>query len=377
MQCGMKHVKGAFARCRETRLFASVFIHRKRYFFIVFCCLCLHLVLVAVFNNLPSSRDRQPPPQQQQHQQQPDDSASSLESVNDDSPLNSVLNQCVGNKSSLDQKNVCSRDEESFPTNLDFTQPAPCAWFKCLFRSKKQQQEEGSNHNNINNNNNEYGYLVAQERTSLERNKFESLEQAYHYAKYLEATYRIKQFLREPPFRFHCTKPLATALNRHSYQQQFSKIAAQKVEKKSFTPNQMIYVQKVQIAPTPSLLIGCHHTKFSHAWDELMEFLTHVVHHHQQKQQLHPTTRWLQQEQQPSSSQQQQQVERDFAETLALEVNDTIHLLVQEPRLVLDFQVLLDIHGNLYHLDLDRCFEVEKKKTEHGQISTLQEFSRV
>jgi hypothetical protein len=325
----MKHVKSAFARCRETRLFAVVFIHRKRHFFIVFGCLCLHVVLATVFNNLPSFQDRQP----QQHPQQPDGSALSIETVDDNSPLN----QCAGNKSSLLSKNECWNDDESFPMNLDFTERAPCAWFKCLFRSKTQQQqaEEGKNRHK-----NQFGYLVAQKRTSLERNKFESLEQAYHYAKFLEETYQIKQFLLEPPFQFHCTEVLATVLTTHSYQQQFSKSVAHQVEKKTFTPNKMIYVQKVQIAPTPSLLIGCHHTKLSHAWDELMEFLTHVVVHH------HPH---------------KQQQKKDFARTLALEVKDTIHLLVQEPRLVRDFQVLLDTHGNLYHLDLDRCFEVEKK----------------
>ena len=93
-----------------------------------------------------------------------------------------------------------------------------------------------------------------------------------------------------------------------------------------------VIVQKVRPAAKPSLLFGCMRHKVSYFYQEWeTELLAHVH--------------------------DKEAFRRNLAENIAV----ITHLIISVPDpmrcLATDFQVFLDPHGHMYHIDLDRCFE--------------------
>lgn len=88
-----------------------------------------------------------------------------------------------------------------------------------------------------------------------------------------------------------------------------------------------VYVQKVRTAPMPNLLLGCANSKVKQFQRDVKEFIPLI------------------------------EEKRRFAGNLKKNLEKARVMMHEEPCLVMDFQVLVDARGMLYHLDLDRCFE--------------------
>jgi hypothetical protein len=58
-----------------------------------------------------------------------------------------------------------------------------------------------------------------------------------------------------------------------------------------------------------------------------------------------------------------------FMQQFELDAQQSIKVLQNYPRLCYDYQLILDAHGNLYHLDLDRAFEEDKKDPSEKEMA--------
>lgn len=90
------------------------------------------------------------------------------------------------------------------------------------------------------------------------------------------------------------------------------------------------FIQKVEVAPNPNILIGCAKSKIKQFERDFEQFI-------------------------PSIKQ-----KKRFARKFTKYLKRSRDLLQREECLYKDFQVVLDIQGHLYHLDLDRCFVPEQ-----------------
>jgi len=205
-----------------------------------------------------------------------------------------------------------STQEDAFqPENLLLSERVPCGANKCFFRLKSDP--------NI-------GYLVAPSirlsKEQAETDWFKTLEASWQLAEYLVREYEIKQFLLEAPRNITITSDLATHLNQNLWLE--SKARMQKSER--FPEGSTAFIQKVQTAPTPNLLVGCAPSKVRQFRRQVDEFIPSIKR------------------------------KKRFARRFTKYMRQARELLEQEPCLMKDFQVLLDIKGRFYHLDLDRCF---------------------
>ena len=125
---------------------------------------------------------------------------------------------------------------------------------------------------------------------------------------------------------------------RDSIQNLWSEKGQRPSKTERFPVDTTAYIQRVQIAPSPHLLIGCAESKVGPFRNQLGAFMKQVKR------------------------------KRTFLQNFQENFQKVRKLVFEvEPCLMKDFQVLVDTKGNLYHLDLDRCFSPEnatKKYTE-------------
>jgi hypothetical protein len=165
------------------------------------------------------------------------------------------------------------------------------------------------------------GYLVAAE--AGER-RLDRARLAWRYASHLERTYGASHLFLGPPAEEELDAAQAARLNGAD----LSRLEVNGRASGSLPRfgEGAVLVQRVRVAPDPSLLVGCGR-KYDHAAERLDAFVGTV----------------------PDPGR--------FALTLGRTANVTRDVLRYPGNRCLfrDFQVMLDADGNLYQLDLDRC----------------------
>ena len=211
-------------------------------------------------------------------------------------------------------------------TNIRSTDDkVPCGKEKCFFRTQSNAT---------------IGYLVARSsRKDNRKGRFESLQAAYALAQNLTATHDIQHFLKSPPASITITPPLAITLNANLW----SEKGQQPMKTERFQVNTTAYIQRVQVAPSPHLLIGCVESKMKPFEAQLGAFMKQVK-------------------------------KETFLQTFSKKFSRVRKLVFNvEPCLIKDFQVLVDTKGNLYHLDFDRCFSPENATKKYTDPQELME----
>ena len=131
-----------------------------------------------------------------------------------------------------------------------------------------------------------------------------------------------------PPANTYVTKELYSRLNHNLWNER-----TQNFQKRTrFQKGSTIVVQKVKPAPKIKLLIGCAPPKLRVLNKEINKFILRV----------------------------------EDKESFGLRFNATFtkvrKLLRHAPCLILHFQVFIDIRGNIYHLDIDQCFNAKLQR---------------
>jgi len=191
--------------------------------------------------------------------------------------------------------------------NLDVTTKNPlCGVNKCFYFDKVYP--------NI-------GYLVTSKR--LDKFSLTTEMNAYKLAQRLESEHQIRHFLDGPPevtkVPMHMVDPLNSSINVVGIGHMTN------INKSRFKSNMDVIVQRNHVGPVPHVLIGCTGRKREYTIPMFDDFFDSVVTDHQ-----------------------------SFANQLYTELESTITLLMKEPILFTDFQVMVDTYGQVYHLDFDR-----------------------
>lgn len=207
--------------------------------------------------------------------------------------------------------------------NLLQSDQVSCGYYKCYFNLKN------TNHNN----NSEYsvGYLVTpavgsriQLKMGPPERWFELLQGSWNYAEYLRQKYRIKHLLLEPPTNATVTPQLHTILNRNL----MGVAKGHGPIEERYKKNSTVFIQKCQTAPEPNLFVASWGNKRQPFFDNIHAFIAEQVPNQQQ-----------------------------FATTFFDSIYQARKLLYDEPCLSYDFQALLDVHGNFYYMDFERCLQ--------------------
>lgn len=176
----------------------------------------------------------------------------------------------------------------------------PCGRYKCFFLSLTNPAD---------------GYLVWDVRNAGGAGK---AMKAYKYATKLETEHNVTNFLASPPFVAEIPGPFV------------EKIAGSEDLVKRFSNTTSVIVQPSRTVPEDSVLFKCH--KYG-------------------KSARHPLD-VLVAEGKPG-----------YEERLLEGLAQTILLVQSEPALFYDFQFLVDMDGEIYHLDLDRALRRGKGGT--------------
>jgi hypothetical protein len=144
----------------------------------------------------------------------------------------------------------------------------------------------------------------------------EDFVKQWETTKSLEAKYAISHFLLEPPVLMNINQQFADAMS--------SKMSSVKKpwkhSKKGFST--FIMHQKVRVAPTPNVLLGCHPNKKKLMTRSLTDLLKNI------------------------------QNKVRFAKHVEKEMARSSKLFQKVPWLARDFQVMIDKNGKFYHVDV-------------------------
>lgn len=204
--------------------------------------------------------------------------------------------------------------------DLAGSKKVPCGWHKCFFRSESNRQ---------------VGYLVARSTgmsSSEKRKRLKSLDSAYNLAKYLEQEYNIRHFLIAPPTSLTVDKSLESRMNSNLK----SETNRRNFNQQRFPKGSVAFVEKVKPAPRHALLVGCKESKRNLFHKVVNKFVSRV------------------------------KKKEAFTRQFTKSFTELREVLLHEPCLLYDFQVLIDTKGNLYHLDFDRCFSTKSAKKKDG-----------
>jgi hypothetical protein len=189
--------------------------------------------------------------------------------------------------------------------NIDFSTPVPCGYFKCFFRVLSNPS---------------VGYLVTRDDTVPFK---QSLAYQWKAAQHLQSTYGVPHLLLEEPQTIPVTEAAVATLSQHLVLQEDP---ARMIRHRRYVNASALVVQKVQLAPQPSLQYGCREGKVAFGLSQLPAFLEHVG---------------------EDTAQQQQ-----FGKTLRAQVALQRRLLQAEPGFAHDYHFLMDTQGMLWQLDL-------------------------
>ncbi len=264
-----------------------------------------------------------------------------------------VMTASVLAKNSTGDSDRKDKNDDDSPTfqwdYLDLDQGVKCGADKCLFRSSSRTDttvRSNCNESNFRNNGEnlkcadtmEYqtGYLVGKGKHD------ESISDGWKIAKYLTARFGIKHFFLEPPIQMELDKSRFEVLFRPKEENDEKK---QEFEERLLSMDDVVttWVQKIEIAPATS-----RELRRLSSDDNVVASLEALLEGFRDDRGMPKTYN--------STSHQVLVAAEDcgFFQHLNSEVTRTIELLHCEPLMALDFQLILDTSGNLYHLDFDR-----------------------
>ena len=226
-----------------------------------------------------------------------------------------------------DTSAIVSANDESFRLdNLDLSVPISCGKKKCLFKLRSDPT---------------IGYLLL--ASDGNDSKLRKLQVAWLYAKHLELHYKAKHLFLSEPKELKMSTKFADRLNGAN----LTRLTVNGESGKAPTfENGPIVAQKVRVAPTGSLLVGCDR-KFDHAVERLSDFVSGI--------------------------EDRKSFVKNFDEQVSV-MRDVLN--VKENQCLLrDFQVLVDAKGNINQIDLDRCplgSKYKKGFKEHMKKCTAQ-----
>ena len=213
------------------------------------------------------------------------------------------------NASSFEEQNASSFEQNAtrltmkethlFWSSLDLDEGITCGEFKCLFR------EIGSN----------TGYLISSNYRGLQ---FE--EESYYswlIAKYVGETFGAKHLFLEPPRRVNIPERFFLR-----FQNETIRKGREADGKPMYQSDTDAVLQKVRLAPRPMKILTQ-----GDGWT---------------------TFKWMYRK--------QAQDQASFVKVFQSDINGTMRVLENLPLLAVDWQIMLDNHGNLYQFDLDRAF---------------------
>lgn len=213
------------------------------------------------------------------------------------------------------------------PENLRRLKRVQCGFYKCFFRLRH---------------NDDMGYLVSSEYALRKQlGKHWQPNGAWYFAEYMHQKYGIHNTLMEPATNTTVTPELALALNRNLWVVGHGKVK----KKKRYKEGSTIILQKVQTVPKPNLLFAVLGKKLVTFYNEIESFISGMV-----------------------------QDKQEFGNKFLASMTKARTIVQQEPCFAYDFQVLLDVHGNFYHLDYERCLQPSNR---YDVNNTLQIMSHV
>lgn len=186
----------------------------------------------------------------------------------------------------------------SFWSSLDYGN-ITCGQYKCLFRAKNETNT---------------GYLVAHNLRGIQL--YEETQQAWNLELYIGSRHKAKQLSISPPFK----ELVPVTFPQEEIVRDPRKRKGLYEKEQMYRGGEMATVQKVTLAPESILIITNEDRP----------------------------AKWLYRRVANKNT--------DFLETLREDLERTMSLLEDVPLLAVDFQVMVDEHGNLYHFDLDRAF---------------------
>ncbi|KAL7549426.1 hypothetical protein ACHAWF_012697 [Thalassiosira exigua] len=202
------------------------------------------------------------------------------------------------------------RDDDvklSLVNDIDFSTKALCGRHKCFFRSKANAS---------------VAYLIA--RNEKNTNTEDMFEQ-WRLMKHLEAEYKIRHFLLEPPKTMNITHEVAEKLNSISVRHRNPRNPKDDPSVDTlryFSGSTPIILQESHVAPTPSIQMGCAPRKLLRAMGDISDtFMASIE-------------------------------REEFVAQLRRELAHTTAWLQKEPFVVPDFQFIVDSDGKIYNIDL-------------------------
>ena len=221
---------------------------------------------------------------------------------------------------------VPARDESFRLDNLDLSVPILCGKNKCLFTLSSDPT---------------IGYLLL--AGDGNDSKLKKLKVAWLYAKHLQVHYKAKHLFLSEPKELKISTEIAGRLNGANLTR--LEVNGDSGKAPTFEKGPIV-AQKVRVAPTGSLLVGCDR-KFDHGMERLGDFVSGVK--------------------------DRKSFVKNFDEQVSV-MRDVLN--VKENQCLLrDFQFLVDTKGNISQIDLDRCplgSKYKKGFKEHGKKCTAQ-----
>eukprot|EP00547_Thalassionema_nitzschioides_P008880 CAMPEP_0194222956 /NCGR_PEP_ID=MMETSP0156-20130528/34056_1 /TAXON_ID=33649 /ORGANISM="Thalassionema nitzschioides, Strain L26-B" /LENGTH=180 /DNA_ID=CAMNT_0038953929 /DNA_START=309 /DNA_END=851 /DNA_ORIENTATION=- len=156
---------------------------------------------------------------------------------------------------------------------------------------------------------------------------------AWNLSQRLERDYHIRHFYRGPPETIRADDEIRTHLNAQVTQPIFE---TENRDVAFFGNNAsagLLIVQKVQVAPSPVILVGCVQRELTRR--QLPNFTSAVYD------------------------------KDEFAQQFDKELKNLSSLLEKEPKILFDFQVMINSKGNIYHFDLDRFEQGTWRRKKH------------
>ena len=194
--------------------------------------------------------------------------------------------------------------------DFDLSTRASCGASKCFLASAS---------------NSSLGYLVVDDAAmSQEKNMsvFDAMSIAWKTANMIQEKYGAKHYLLQPPQKIVVTDQLAIQLHNLVYQPALEGTKRAK-QQSLFRNSTSIIVQKVLKAPSPILVLGCAWENKELTKRDVINFAPLIL-------------------DKPS-----------FNQRFGDEIKRVQTILNDNLKLSIDFQAIVDLEGNLFHIDLD------------------------
>ena len=271
--------------------------------------------------------------------------------------INNDESSIIRNRPLLPKETLTTNNTNSISVRhlIDMESVVPaCSRSKCFFRSKSQNPQ----------NNNDEGYLIA--RNKYHPNIYNEMKQSWEYVEKLEQTYNsnqgsimIKHFYLEPPQLLHLDPSTLIELNsmistrtkniNETYY--FGRTANEVLlgQNNASYHHYELVIQKVRPAPDHYIVLHCNEPGryyLDRSGMQLDEMVTTIGSLRSNEQISTETTAT------------ETATTQYFNQTyFNKQMNDLQYIMKYEIKLWKDFQILIDTHGQIYHIDLDRVYQ--------------------